>query len=109
MGDLLEFLLFAVPITGALAAGYLITRDKFNHLRLALAEERGANKTATIAMEKMALEERVRVLERIVTDKGYDVSEQIEALRDIPARELPAPDRETGSGTPLIIENKERA
>ncbi|MDE2595577.1 MAG: hypothetical protein KGL44_01735 [Sphingomonadales bacterium] len=28
------------------------------------------------------LEERVRVLERIVTDKGYDVSAQIEALRD---------------------------
>ncbi|WP_374281176.1 hypothetical protein [Novosphingobium sp.] len=29
-----------------------------------------------------ALEERLRVLERIVTDKGYDVAHQIEALRD---------------------------
>lgn len=29
-----------------------------------------------------ALEERVRVLERIVTDKGQDVAAQIEALRD---------------------------
>ena len=28
------------------------------------------------------LEERVRVLERIVTDRGYDVATQIEALRD---------------------------
>src|SRR5690606_16756694 len=28
------------------------------------------------------LEERVRVLERIVTDGGYDVATQIEALRD---------------------------
>ena len=28
------------------------------------------------------LEDRVRVLERIVTDKGYDVATQIEALRD---------------------------
>jgi hypothetical protein len=29
-----------------------------------------------------ALEDRVRVLERIVTDKGSDLSAQIEALRD---------------------------
>lgn len=28
------------------------------------------------------LEERVRTLERIVTDRGYDVATQIEALRD---------------------------
>ena len=28
------------------------------------------------------LEERVRVLERIVTDRGYDLAAQIEALRD---------------------------
>ena len=27
-------------------------------------------------------EDRFRVLERIVTDKGYDVATQIEALRD---------------------------
>jgi len=28
------------------------------------------------------LEDRVRVLERIVTDRGYDLATQIEALRD---------------------------
>ncbi|KRA84698.1 hypothetical protein ASD76_09135 [Altererythrobacter sp. Root672] len=28
------------------------------------------------------LEERTRILERIVTDKGYGVASQIEALRD---------------------------
>jgi hypothetical protein len=33
------------------------------------------------------IEERLRILERIVTDKGYDVASQIEALRDKP-REL---------------------
>lgn len=33
------------------------------------------------------LEDRVRVLERIVTDKGYDVANQIEALRDARALE----------------------
>jgi hypothetical protein len=28
------------------------------------------------------LQDRVRVLERIVTDRGYDVATQIDALRD---------------------------
>ncbi|KRA84138.1 hypothetical protein [Altererythrobacter sp. Root672] len=29
------------------------------------------------------LEDRMRVLERIVTDRGFDVAHQIEALRDV--------------------------
>lgn len=31
------------------------------------------------------LEERVRVLERIATDRGHDIAHQIEALRDRPS------------------------
>jgi hypothetical protein len=41
-----------------------------------------AEKAAQYATQNTQLEDRVRVLERIVTDKGYDVSSQIEALRD---------------------------
>ena len=41
-----------------------------------------AEKAALYAASNSDLEERVRVLERIVTDKGYDVASQIEALRD---------------------------
>jgi IS5 family transposase len=41
-----------------------------------------AEKAALYATNNSALEDRVRVLERIVTDKGYDVASQIEALRD---------------------------
>lgn len=41
-----------------------------------------AEKAAQYAASNTDLEERVRVLERIVTDKGYDVASQIEALRD---------------------------
>lgn len=41
-----------------------------------------AEKAAQYATSNTELEERVRVLERIVTDKGYDVASQIEALRD---------------------------
>jgi hypothetical protein len=41
-----------------------------------------AEKAAQYAAGNSELEERVRVLERIVTDRGYDVATQIEALRD---------------------------
>jgi hypothetical protein len=41
-----------------------------------------AEKAAQYATNNQELEDRVRVLERIVTDKGYDVATQIEALRD---------------------------
>ena len=41
-----------------------------------------AEKAAQYASNTAALEDRVRVLERIVTDKGFDVAAQIEALRD---------------------------
>ncbi|WEK46190.1 MAG: hypothetical protein P0Y56_14395 [Candidatus Andeanibacterium colombiense] len=37
---------------------------------------------AQLAEQVELLQERVQVLERIVTDKGYDVASQIEALRD---------------------------
>ncbi|BBC74060.1 conserved hypothetical protein [Altererythrobacter sp. B11] len=41
-----------------------------------------AEKAAQYAASNRELEERVRVLERIVTDGGYNVATQIEALRD---------------------------
>ena len=41
-----------------------------------------AEKAAQYAASNKELEDRVRVLERIVTDRGYDVATQIEALRD---------------------------
>jgi hypothetical protein len=41
-----------------------------------------AERAAQYASRVAELEDRVRVLERIVTDGGYDVATQIEALRD---------------------------
>ena len=41
-----------------------------------------AEKAAQYASRTQELEDRVRVLERIVTDRGYDIATQIEALRD---------------------------
>lgn len=44
-----------------------------------------ADRAAQYSSGNSDLEERVRVLERIVTDQGYDVASQIEALRDRPS------------------------
>ena len=41
-----------------------------------------AERTAQYAAHTERLERRVRVLERIVTDKGIDLSDEIERLRD---------------------------
>lgn len=41
-----------------------------------------AEKAAQYAAHTERLEQRVRVLERIATDKGVDVAAEIEALRD---------------------------
>jgi hypothetical protein len=43
-----------------------------------------AEKAAQYAAQTERLEQRVRVLERIITDKGVDLSDQIEALREQP-------------------------
>jgi type II secretory pathway pseudopilin PulG len=43
-----------------------------------------AEKAAQYAAQTERLEQRVRVLERIITDKGVDLSDQIERLRDEP-------------------------
>lgn len=45
------------------------------------------------------MQDRMIVLEKIVTDRGYSLSEEIEALRDIPAKADP--------GTPLNFKTKE--
>jgi hypothetical protein len=46
-----------------------------------------AEKAAQYASHSRELEERLRVVERIVSDKGYDIALQIDALRDIRAVE----------------------
>ena len=51
-------------------------------LQIDATATKSAEKAAQYASHSQALEDRVRVLERIVTDKGYDVATQIEALRD---------------------------
>ncbi|WP_395611883.1 hypothetical protein [Allosphingosinicella sp.] len=55
---------------------------KFKQRQLELQSELTAEKSAQYAAHTERLEQRVRVLERIVTDKGIELSDQIERLRD---------------------------
>lgn len=57
-------------------------RTKIAEMQVRSTADVTAEKAAQYAAHTAQLEDRVRVLERIVTDKGYDVASQIEALRD---------------------------
>ena len=102
MDDLIEFIIVAVPFAAVIGTPIYLFRRKINGLQRDLAEQKGQNHTAQIATEKSALEERVRVLERIVTSRGYTVAEEIEALRSEPAQTA-------GTGIPLNISSEDRA
>jgi len=45
-----------------------------------------AEKAAQYAADKGRLEERVAVLERIITDQGYSLAKEIEELRRLPPK-----------------------
>ena len=89
-GDLILIFAFVLTIaTMALTMGHIFHRRTIKHEErklelLARAEEAKSGRGASgEAYQK--LEERVRVLERIATDKGTDLAQQIEHLRDVDA------------------------
>ena len=77
-------------------------KQKIAELQINTTADATAEKAAQYASKVQQLEDRVQVLERIVTDRGYDVATQIEALRDTRQVE----DRD--AGVPLNISKKEQ-
>ncbi|KLE33898.1 hypothetical protein [Aurantiacibacter luteus] len=79
-----------IPILGIIMVIMIVittNKRKLEEKRMAYEERRhaAAPKAPDTSAEKARiadLEDRVRVLERIVTDRGYDLADQIEALRD---------------------------
>lgn len=61
---------------------------QFKEKQLEAMGNQTAEKAAQYASQVERLEQRMRVLERIVTDKGIDTADQIEALR---TAQLPDP------------------
>ena len=76
---------------------------KVAEMQVSATAQHTAERAAQYASQVQKLEDRVRVLERIVTDKGYDVATQIEALRD--TRTVETED----NGTALRFEKREVA
>lgn len=94
-----------IPIMGMMipiVAIWTKHQQKIAEMQVGATAENTAEKAAQYATHIQRLEDRVQVLERIVTDRGYDIATQIEALRD--QRRVD----EAGSGVPLGLGNKER-
>ncbi|TPG13795.1 hypothetical protein EAH87_17070 [Sphingomonas koreensis] len=73
-----------IPIVALI--GSLIVKPWLAHRekQMEIESRMVAEKAAQYAAQTERLEQRVRVLERIATDKGIDVSDEIDRLRDTP-------------------------
>lgn len=74
----------AVPVIFGVLGDAYKRHLKFKEKQLEAIGNETAEKAAQYAAQTERLEARVRVLERIVTDRGVDVAEEIEKLRDAP-------------------------
>ncbi|MEO0871523.1 MAG: hypothetical protein AAFY19_06110 [Pseudomonadota bacterium] len=97
---------YLIPMAGIsipIFAIWFKHQEKLAQMNIGATADATAEKAAQYAAQVQRLEDRVQVLERIVTDRGYDVATQIEALRD--TRETDA----ANTGIPLDFGNKEKA
>ena len=72
----------AMPFLMVIGIVWVVGRAEVEKKRLSVTAQESAEKATNYATRMAEMEERLRVLERIVTDGGYDVATQIEALRD---------------------------
>ena len=79
---LIPILALMIPIVAIV--GKTFVKPWLEHRERALEVEANklAEKAAQYAAQTERLEQRVRVLERIATDRGADLSDQIDRLRD---------------------------
>jgi hypothetical protein len=78
---MIPILALLIPIV-AILAGVMKHYLKLKEREIDALTTQSAEKAAQYAAQTERLEQRVRVLERIVTDKGIDVADEIERLRD---------------------------
>lgn len=83
-GFLIPLFALMIPIVAIVAKQivqpWLALREKQIETEASLIAE----KAAQYAAQTERLEQRVRVLERITTDRGIDIADEIEKLRDTP-------------------------
>src|SRR5688572_4558559 len=76
------FLIMIAPFAMVVGIVWVRSQAQIEEKRIAAAERSRASQPAEQDNSRVEeLEERVRVLERIVTDGGYDLAHKIESLR----------------------------
>ncbi len=93
MEGVLALLIPIVALSIPIVAIWTKHQQRIAEMQVSTTAEKTAEKAAQYASQVAQLEDRVRVLERIVTDGGYNVATQIEALRDVRRVEDRSPER----------------
>jgi hypothetical protein len=83
MQNAFPYLVLSIPILGIIA-GMVSKLIRLREKQLEIQAGQTAEKAAQYAAHTERLEQRVRVLERIATDRGVDLAGDIERLRDQP-------------------------
>ena len=78
------FIVVGIPVILGIGGDMYKRHLKFKEKQMTLLSNETAEKAAQYAAHTERLEARVRVLERIATDRGIEVSDEIEKLRDAP-------------------------
>jgi hypothetical protein len=73
-----------IPVIAGVVSDIYKRNFKLRERQLELMGSETAEKAARYAAQTERLEQRVRVLERILTDRSHNVAEEIERLRDAP-------------------------
>ncbi len=82
MGELVAIVSIVMGCGIPIVAIWAKHQQRLAEMQVDTTAQQTAERAAQYVGHVKELEDRVRVLERIVTDKGYDVATQIEALRD---------------------------
>lgn len=81
---LLAFIVIGLPVILGIGLDLYKRRLAFHERKLELEAKIAAANAASSSARAQELEQRVRVLEQIVTDGGVQTAAQIEALRERP-------------------------
>ncbi len=83
LGILVPVIGVSIPLA-AILSGPLKRWIEFKERQLSVASSETAEKAAQYAARSERLEQRVAVLERILTDRSTGLAEEIDRLRDAP-------------------------
>jgi hypothetical protein len=83
---MIVLVIIGIPAALGIGSEMLKTWTKHKEKMAGALNAQAAEKAAQYAAHTERLEQRMRVLERIVTDRGIDVATEIEKLRDEPSQ-----------------------